>query len=1588
MYIKVLSSVCSYLPKYSSYKTCSSIRSNVCCREKISKRYISLTTQLLKNDETLEIGGVSRKLTKSEHPELVPTRYDAYFSDEHFVFQRPFELDQSTLKKLRWMLQKDVLGQDMFLIGPPGPEKFRIAHLYAQLVNQEVEYIALSRDTTESDLKQRREIHSGSAHFEDQAAVRAAIHGRILILDGIEKTERNVLPVLNNLLENREMPLEDGRLLISSARYDKLREASKATDLENWKLVRVDEKFRVIALGIPVPKYRGHPLDPPLRSRFQALKIEQKSFKDQLLTLRQVAPGVPESSLIELASFAFAINASESEAQGLPDFPISSLPLAVALMENNPNLSVGNVLHRLYPYKSFLTKDGQSMVDNLMKTFKIDNTTERQLSVENIPSPSVHRGAQVRDYVATKYHQQVVHELKESLKIHDICLIGARGSGKSTLIRQLANLLSMEVEPIMLYQDMTSRDLLQQRSTLPNGDTVWTPSALLKAAIDGKVAVIDGLHRINTGTLFTLQSIIHEREAQLFDGSRILRHDRYDALQERLGCSNEIMAEKKLFKVHKNFRIIALAEPPNSTGKTSSHWLSPEVLSMFFFHTLRPMNMEEEVNILEALVGDKLVLAMHPVLKLAQHVRQSNDPTLNSLAPSLSTRQLLRLAKRLKEYPSSDPWGLVERTCLSQFLPRLPQEALRRAMESCGIEKTASLETRDSQLCCTVKNGILTIGETKAKIYQQGNLAKIPDVVFHDTRQHLRVLEALLQDFILGDHLLLVGNQGVGKNRLIDRLLALMNRPREYIQLHRDTTVQSLTVQPTVLNGIVEFQDSPLVRAARDGSVLIVDEADKAPTQVTCILKTLIENGEMLLSDGRRILPTGVRSDIKETDIVRLHPDFRMIVLANRPGFPFLGNDFFAALGDVFSVHAIENPSLESELELLRHFGPNLSDKTLRSVVQAFSQLRSLADQGMLNYPYSTREVINVVKHLERYPKDGIVRTVSNVFDFDAYSPEAKELITRVFHENGIPLGASVNNVFYEPQGTHVQLFNPNEADCTAYQMDFNVESIFTVMNDKVIIQSQDSKKFLFDVKNGLLQAIEESQTLGPVTSNIVSHLDSKALFTMKNYYGAHMTIPQNELLLWPGCTCSDSTNIVLLPTNDSVVRIASGEEIPKPIDRKKNSNFLQVADLSGKTVRYIPIPNSEQRRRYGNSDKRTHLCAYDQGNVVTVDDSGFIRLWEINQSQITKSLEVWRSNVGDDVGQLTIKRTQQSGDVSGPKVGKIDPKNTPHVGGNTWAGGTGGRDTAGLGGRGGPYRLDAGHDVHQVSDEDKAAVPEEIQRAAREMGKKAYQERLKQIRMDPVDAELYQKFSSSIQKQVLALKVILDNIQAKGKERQWMRHQTYGDLDDTKIIEGLTGEKNIYRRRAELHPELGAPPEKPKHLRLLVDVSGSMYRFNSYDRRLEREMAAVLLFMEALDGHSEKWRYDIVGHSGETLNLQLVSADRPPKDDKQRFDVLLNMHAHSQFCMAGDHTLEASKQSVASLSEATDIDEAFVILLSDANLDRYGIPAAHLAEALASTDNVRRLTYQQTSILAFRHATLLLIEKYLLCTLAFSIDP
>ena len=45
-------------------------------------------------------------------------------------------------------------------------------------------------------------------------------------------------------------------------------------------------------------------------------------------------------------------------------------------------------------------------------------------------------------------------------------------------------------------------------------------------------------------------------------------------------------------------------------------------------------------------------------------------------------------------------------------------------------------------------------------------------------------------------------------------------------------------------------------------------------------------------------------------------------------------------------------------------------------------------DKGTIRYPYSTRELVNVVRHINAFPQDGMANILKNVFDFDQYSAD------------------------------------------------------------------------------------------------------------------------------------------------------------------------------------------------------------------------------------------------------------------------------------------------------------------------------------------------------------------------------------------------------------------------------------------------------------------------------------------------------------------------------------------------------------------------------------------------------------------------
>ena len=215
----------------------------------------------------------------------VPLRPGGSFVPEGYVESLPPRL----LPTLEFLAMKDALAQDALLVCAPA-ERARARHAafaYAELIRAEAFYVGVSADTTEADLRQRRElVGGGSATWSDGAPVRAALRGGVLILDGLERAERNVLPTLNNLLENREMALDDGRFLVPAARFDAFRGMLGAT---SSKLEAVHPNFRVVALAAPSPPFDGRPLDPPLRSRLQAglvpgFDIAELASTDRTLT--------------------------------------------------------------------------------------------------------------------------------------------------------------------------------------------------------------------------------------------------------------------------------------------------------------------------------------------------------------------------------------------------------------------------------------------------------------------------------------------------------------------------------------------------------------------------------------------------------------------------------------------------------------------------------------------------------------------------------------------------------------------------------------------------------------------------------------------------------------------------------------------------------------------------------------------------------------------------------------------------------------------------------------------------------------------------------------------------------------------------------------------------------------------------------------------------------------------------------------------------------------------------------------------------------------------------------------------------------
>lgn len=1252
----------------------------------------------------------------------------------------------------------------------------------------------------------------------------------------------------SNILENREQNLADGTQLIPQHRLAAARAEESNLNQGHSRFVGVHPNFRVIAIGVPTPPYKGHALDPPFRSRFQARWVEgtlnpsipsssssevQQPEPSSITPITEDVVSSEHSNLSrELSTrffeFSSLLRLHGHAAQGgevlpptsrLPNIPGTALTLLSDISRNfppilplseraeegenlasslqgraekklkeqeeagpkafqgegfNPSnipstdpylrpppqdgaLQVANhvrekvsktealwyerikrtpiaslvapstraLLGSAYPMMHLLERERGKLLSELLSALGLDkgigindreelllslpegkemekdskakgsglmgyrilnierlSDNEAKVTFENTengkqvsmkspcgklpfanlpPLSSASEVDTISDQEGVEFDKdgstpilitpRLMSMLSSMLQLHclgrDICLLPsslATGSGPnssastssssiaqssassstSTCISLLASLLGYPLESVHLYKDISGQELIARRATSPDGSTTWESSPLLKGLLDlnGKMVHLNGIDTLGP-TLGSLSRLTQDRETELWGGRRGTLSINHSTNEISEGPQNpNDYPPFALLPISPSFRLIATSVSnvsQNSSGGIKADWLTEEASTLFGFIAPSPMSEEEEMRVvkLHALASASRTLSKTQsqggykpqfsdeewscLWEFARKYRTLGGDSSSNLQKSrrLGTRSLIRIASRMALSPTgssngsggSDLHGLLSRALLTEFLPLTTKELIRDLLSQCGIQKPgaegaftykspgelirrkrddlirhgtyelpplpfsllplsafiADPERIGNELVFVDRNamgtsqGDTSLSEIRIPIFNvEKNDPDGKDLIptmssfYNNPTQSLLMREIALDLEKLDQHVLLMGNQGTGKNKVIDRILELLNRPREYMQLHRDSTVAQILQLVQLEKGQLRYIDSPLVRGIKTGRVVVVDEADKCSAAVTAVFKSLAERGELTLPDGRRVRPPG---SMGADDDVLVHPSFKLVLLSNRPGFPFLGNSFLEVIGEGFSCFSVSNPDLHSEIRLLSQAAPQVPEEMIKKLVLAVGDLRDAFDSQQVSYPYSLRELLHIVRHMNQFPEEDLTSVLLNVLSFDLHKPESMNFVVEILKKRGLPIkGLDLGSV-------------------------------------REVAQEGSTK-----AKEGL-------------------------------------------------------------------------------------------------------------------------KVAYDP------------------------------------------KKEGKSTDLDKPKEGKIDKDGKPHVGGNTWRGGTGGRDTAGMGGRGGFERLWDGNKVHQISDELKKDVPDHIKKQAREMAREALAKKLAEEGMTSHEGATYQAY-------------------------------------------------------------------------------------------------------------------------------------------------------------------------------------------------------------------------------------------------------
>ncbi len=160
---------------------------------------------------------------------------------------------------------------------------------------------------------------------------------------------------------------------------------------------------------------------------------------------------------------------------------------------------------------------------------------------------------------------------------------------------------------------------------------------------------------------------------------------------------------------------------------------------------------------------------------------------------------------------------------------------------------------------------------------------------------------------------LLKGPTGCGKTRFVEYMAHRICRdnanapeqPLQTVACHEDLSATDLVGRFLLQGEETVWQDGPLSRAVKEGSICYLDEIVEARKDSTVLIHSL--------TDHRRILPVE-----KLGLILEAHPDF-LLVISYNPGYQNVLKDLKTSTRQRFISIDFDYPGLEEETSIIAH---------------------------------------------------------------------------------------------------------------------------------------------------------------------------------------------------------------------------------------------------------------------------------------------------------------------------------------------------------------------------------------------------------------------------------------------------------------------------------------------------------------------------------------------------------------------------------------------------------------------------------------------------------------------------------------------